>query len=133
MLLAKPEVSQELQGLGCQVVVVAQGLRESGLQWKKDYNLPLRLVIDEERKLYRQFGLRKEVKLVWNLEIFTFYAAKVIAGRTDNMAYDGDDLTVMGGDFIVKRSGEVVYARPQESQFDRPKMADFLQCLRKYQ
>jgi len=133
VLLAKPEASQELQGLGCRVVVVAQGLRESGLQWKKDYNLPFRLVIDEKRNLYRQFGLRKELKLVWKLETFAFYAAKVIAGGTGNMVYDGDDMTVMGGDFIIKQSGEVVYAHSQEGQFDRPKLADFLQCLKKYQ
>ena len=112
------------------MVVVAQGLRESGLQWKRDFNLPFRLVIDQDMKLYRLFGLRRQVKLIWNLEIFTFYAAKVIEGRRDNMAYDGDDITVMGGDFVVKRSGAVVFAHPQKGQFDRPQVEDVLQCLR---
>ena len=62
---------------------MAQGQRESGLQWKKDNNIPFRLVIDEERKLYRQFGLGREVKLVWTLEAFAFYAAEMIAGGPD--------------------------------------------------
>ena len=122
---------KELDALGCQVVIVAQGLRESGVQWKKDYSIPFTLLIDREMALYRLFGLRREVKLVWNLEIFTFYAAKVIEGRKDNMAYEGDDLTVMGGDFIVRQSGEVVFAHVQTGQFDRPQLPYLLQCMGK--
>ena len=110
--------------------MVAQGLRESGLQWKKDYGLPFKLVVDRDMVFYQQFGLRREVKLVWNLEIFTFYAAKVIDGRKDNMPYEGDDLTVMGGDFIVRQDGEVIFAHVQTGQFDRPQVTDFLSCLR---
>ena len=123
--------SRELRELGCQVVVVAQGLRESGLKWKMDYGLPFQLLIDREMILYRLFGLRREVNLVWNLDIFTFYAAKVIEGRKDNMAYEGDDLTVMGGDFILRRTGEVIFAHSQSGQFDRPQVKDFLHCLTK--
>ena len=108
---------------------MAQGQRESGVQWKKDYNLPFPLLIDREMSFYQQFGLRRQVKLVWNLEICTFYAAKVVDGRQDNMAYDGDDLTVMGGDFITSQSGEVVFAHAQTGQFDRPQISEFLECL----
>lgn len=112
------------------MVVVAQGTRESGVQWKRDYSLPFQLLIDRDMKFYRQFGIQRRVSLVWNLEIFTFYAAKVIEGRQDNMAYDGDDMTVMGGDVIARQSGEVIFAHIQTGQFDRPQMADFLQCLK---
>lgn len=100
------------------------------MQWKKDYNIPFTLLIDSDMEFYRLFGLRREAALAWNLQIFTFYAAKVIEGRTDNMGYDGDDLTVMGGDFIVKRSGEIIFAHPQTGQFDRPQMADLLLYLK---
>ena len=110
--------------------MVAQGLRESGLQWKKDYSLPFQLVVDRDMVFYRELGLRREVKLVWNLKIFTFYAAKVIEGQKDNMAYEGDDLTVMGGDFIVHQSGKVVFTHIQTGQFDRPQVEDLLQCLK---
>ena len=123
------DTSLELQALGCQVVMVAQGQRDSGVKWKKDFNLPFTLLIDRDMVFYRLFGLRREVKLIWNLDIFTFYAAKVIEGRRDNMGYNSDDLTVMGGDFIVKQNGEVVFTHPQKGQFDRPKIADLLQCL----
>ena len=59
------------------------------------------------------FGLHHEVNLIWNLEIFTFYSAKAIEGRKGNMAYEGDDLTVMGVDSILRRAGEVIFAHSQ--------------------
>ena len=119
-----------MEALGCAVVVVAQGLRESGLQWKKDYGLQFPLLIDRDMRFYRQFGLRRRLKLVWNLEIFTFYAARVVEGGKDNMVYPGDDLTLMGGDFIVRRNGEVIFAHAQTSQFDRPQISDLKNCLK---
>lgn len=124
-------ISGELRALGCQVVVVAQGIRESGLQWKKDYGFTCQLLIDHDMVFYRQFGLRREVKLVWTLETFNFYAANVIEGRGDNLSYDGDDLTVMGGDFIVDKTGNVVFAHVQSGQFDRPPVEDILKCIKK--
>ena len=109
--------------------MVALGKRESGVQWKKDYDSPFTQLIDRDMAIYRLFGLRREVK-VWKLDTFTFYAAKVIEGHKDTMMYDGDDVTVMGGDFIVKQSGEVVFAHRQKGVFDRPQITDLLQCLR---
>ena len=128
--LMEQDTSLQLQALGCQVVVVAQGTRESGVQWKKNNSLPFTLLIDRDMKFYRLFGLRQEVKLAWNLDIFNFYAAQIIEGRKDNIPYDGDDFTVMGGDFIVKQNGDVLFAHSQKELFDWPKVADLLQCLR---
>ena len=110
--------------------MVAQGKRESGVQWKTDFDFPFTLLIDRDMAIYRLFGLRREVKMVWKLDTFTFYAAKVIEGRKENMVCDGDDLSIMGGDFIVKQSGEVVFAYRQKGVFDRPQITDLLQCLR---
>ena len=110
---------------------MAQGQRESGVQWKKDYNLPFPLLIDREMIYYRQFGLRRQVKSVYKIETFTRYAAEQTAGFYGPLAYDGDDLSVMGGDFVVKQNGEVVFAYVQDSQLDRPQIEDFLQCLKK--
>ena len=125
------DMSLQLQALGCQVVIVAQGSKESGVQWKKDYGLPFTLLIDRGMKFYRLFGLRREIKSVFKVETFTDYAARVIAeGSLGGKAYAGDDLTVMGGDFIVRQNGEVVFTYVQKSQLDRPAVSDLLQCLK---
>ena len=112
--------------------MVAQGQRESGVQFKKDYDLPFPLLIDREMILYRQFGLRRKIKVLFKVETFTRYATQLIEGTTKSFdVYDGDDIAVMGGDFIVKQNGEVVFAYVQDSQLDRPAVEDFLQCLKK--
>ena len=125
------DTSLELQALGCQVVMVAQGQRDSGVKWKKDFNLPFTLLIDRDMVFYRLFGLRREIKSVYKIETFTAYAATVVAeGSLGGVGYSGDDLTVMGGDFIVKQSGAVVFAYVQKSQLDRPPVSNLLQCLK---
>ena len=43
--------------------------------------------------------------------------------------YPGDDLTTLGGDFIVDSSGKVVYAYPSKHQYDRPDVDDLLRHL----
>lgn len=122
----------KLEALGCQVVIIAQGLQESGVQWKKDHDLSFPLLIDRDMVFYRLFGLRRNVKAAWNLEIYRFYAARAVEGQYSDSeeVYDGDDMAVMGGDFIVKQNGEVIFARTQEGPFERPEIADLLQCLK---
>ena len=128
--LMERDTSLQLQALGCQVVIVAQGTKESGVQWKKESDLPFTLLIDRDRKLYRLFGLRRQLKAFFKVETFTAYAAQIIAEGSLGKPYPGDDLTVMGGDFIVRRSGEVMFTYIQKSQLDRPAVSDLLQCLK---
>ena len=57
------------------------------------------------------------------------YAEKVAGGRVDNIAYPGDDVTVIGGDFIVDSSRKVVYAYCSKEQYDRPELNQLLKNL----
>lgn len=97
-----------------------------------DFKTPFPLFLDMERILYRNLGLRRSLKASWNLAIFIYYADAVMAGRTDRMAYSGDDLSVMGGDFIVDSSGKLLFAHPSKQQYDRPYVAKLLEALRKH-
>ena len=125
------DTSLQLQTLGCQVVIVAQGTRESGVQWKKNNSLPFTLLIDRDMRFYRLFGVRRQIKSVFKIKTFTAYAARLVAdGSFGGEPYAGDDLTVMGGDFIARQSGKVVFTYVQESQLDRPAVSDILQCVK---
>lgn len=114
-------------------MTVARGTRESGVKWMEDFKVSFPLYLDVERNLYRKFGLRRMLKASFNLAIFIYYADAVMAGRGDRMAYSGDDLTVMGGDFIVDSSGKLIFAHPSKEQYDRPYVAKLLEALRQYQ
>ena len=81
-------------------------------------------------KLYRLFGFRRQIKAIFKVETFTGYAAQIIAEGSLAKPYAGDDLTMMGGDVIVRQSGEVMLTYVQKSQLDRPAVSDLLQCLK---
>ena len=44
-------------------------------------------------------------------------------------AYDGDDATVIGGDFVVDDSGKVLYSYCSQDQFDRPQVKDLIKAI----
>lgn len=62
--------------------------------------------------------------------MFIEYAEKVIGGRVDNLAREGDDVTVIGGDFIADSNGKVLYSYMSREQYDRPEVDDLVTFLR---
>ena len=57
------------------------------------------------------------------------YAERKIQGIPFPKPYEGDDLFIMGGDFIVRKDGEIIYAFHQTT-VERPDIDDLLSCLK---
>lgn len=112
------------------MVVVASGPREGGLKWIKEYGCSLPLLLDRKQLLYKYFGIRRLVCVAFDLKIFIGYAEAVMKGRVDQMGYSGDDVTVIGGDFITGSTGNLLYSYQSEEQYDRPEVDDLLKFLR---
>lgn len=110
-------------------MVVASGTREGGLKWLEKYGSPFPLLLDRDLVLYKMFGIRRKLKVAWDLKIFVAYAEAVAGGRVDNIAYSGDDVTVIGGDFIADATGKLVYTHCSKEQYDRPEVDDLLLIL----
>ena len=120
----------EFERVGCQVVVVASGPREGGLRWIQEYGCSLPLLLDQKLLLYKLFGIRRLIRVAWDLNVFIGYAEAVVKGRVDRMGYPGDDVTVIGGDFIVDSDGKLLYSYPSKEQYDRPEVDNLLSVLR---
>ena len=110
-------------------MVVARSTQESAMKWLRDQNVSYRLVLDFDLELYRQLGLRRSVKLVWSMESIVLYAQFRVAGVSPSPSYEGDDLQVMGGDFITDTSGKLIYAYPSKQPSDRPIVEHILTVL----
>ena len=120
-----------LTDLGCQVVVVASnGNRESGLEFRKLVNLSFPLLLDGERQFYRRLGLKRSIVAVWSVKTLKSYAEEKIAEVPPTPALPGDDLHVLGGDFIANSSGKIVFTYPSKTSSDRPSIARLLDELR---
>ena len=116
----------EFQEAGCQVVAVARGTVESGLKWLNNVKLPFPLLLDIKLALYRNLGLRRSVKAVWTISSIVSYAEEKVAGIPGAPAYEGDDVHVLGGDFIVDSTGKLTYAYSSKTSSDRPSVDEVL-------
>lgn len=116
----------EFREAGCQVVAVARGTNESALKWLDNVKLPFSLLLDINLTLYRNLGLKRSVKAVWSVSNIVGYAEEKVAGVPGAPAYEGDDLHVMGGDFVVDSTGKLVYAYSSKTSSDRPSVDDVL-------
>ena len=111
----------DFEQLGCQVVVVDSGTRESGLEWLQKHSYPFPLLLDRDRVFYRQVGLRRFLKNVASISTTRLYADRASAGTNQfRPPTAGSDMSSIGGDFIVDSTGKLLYAYFCKHQFDRP-------------
>uniref|UniRef100_A0A1X7V0E1 Alkyl hydroperoxide reductase subunit C/ Thiol specific antioxidant domain-containing protein n=1 Tax=Amphimedon queenslandica TaxID=400682 RepID=A0A1X7V0E1_AMPQE len=117
----------EFSEASCNVVAIATGNRENAFTWIKKHNVPVPLFIDDEKFLYNCFGLGRRCTLL-GLHMIDRYATKVIKNDPIPPAYSGDDLFLMGGDFILNERREVVYQFATEEN-ERPTIDELLSSI----
>lgn len=105
--------------MGCKIVVVAAGTKESGKKWQEDYGLMFPLIVDPKWKLYRILDRRRSIA-VWMLESIVSYSEDKVAGISPSPYYEGDDLHIMAGDYIVDDTGKLLFAYHTKTPKDRP-------------
>ena len=118
-----------LSSRACRVVPVTFSTPVAGDQWIRDTHCRYTLISDEERQLYKMFGLPRSIREVWSLETVKMYAAKKAQGVQLVPMYEDDDPYQLGGDFIIDRSGSVVMAHPSTNLVDRPSIDKILMTL----
>ncbi len=111
------------------MVLVARGTQPSAQRWLQINKFPYPLVLDMEMKLYRELGLKRSVAGVWSISVLMAYAERRVAGTLDNNRYEGDDIHVMGGDFVANASGKLVLAYSSGDSQDRPSVDAILRAL----
>ncbi len=124
------EQLSRLEELDCQLVVVARGTTASAGKWIEYTKLIMfPLLLDFSLELYRHFGLKRSVAAVWSVPTLLSYAEEKAGGVPPAPSYPGDDIHVLGGDFIINNSGRLVYAYLSKFSSDRPKVDDVFQTI----
>lgn len=111
------------------MVVVARGTAASAEKWFEYTKLTFPLLLDFGLKLYRHFGLRRSVAAVWSIPTLLSYAEEKVDGVSPAPSYPGDDIHVLGGDFIVNNNGQLVYAYLSKFSSDRPQVDDVFRAI----
>lgn len=93
-------------------------------------NFPFPLLLDPEAKLYRELGLKRSIVGVWDIPLLVDLAEKALAGLKGGH-FEGDDLYMLAGDYIVDSSGKLILAYSTANSHDRPNVEEILAALNK--
>ena len=109
------------------------GTRESALEWFEKKKLSaIPLLLNPEKTFHHHLGCLRSIRKTWNLHTMQLYAEEKIAGIPSAVGklYSGDDLHLMGGDFILNSAGVVLYAYHQRDTRDRPNVSTLLSFIK---
>ena len=99
-------------------------------EYRQYLELPFTIASDHDRLAYRAYGLtRGSLLQVWGPRVIWRYLNLVIRGRKLKRPEKGDDLSQLGGDFVVARDGSLLYRHISQSPADRPPVEDLLRAL----
>ncbi|KAL5008606.1 hypothetical protein ScPMuIL_014187 [Solemya velum] len=115
------------------VIVITFGLREGATKWLSETGCECPMLIDQPRKIYRTFGLKRSLFKVWSISSLVYYAEKMIEGVELPRPYENvhDDLQQMGGDFIIDKDGIVRFMYPSKMAYDRPALDLLKEAMKK--
>lgn len=95
-----------------------------------EHPLPLMMVSDPTRDLYRAFGLmRGSATMFFSPRIIGSYLRKMWQGWRIRKPRKGEDLLQLGGDFVLDSHHRLTYAYRSQDPADRPPVQDILQAL----
>ena len=98
-----------------------QYIEESGLIWP--------LLIDENRGLYRGYGmLAASFWDIWGVKTWWAYAGSILAGQ--KLRGSQGDIAQRGGDVLIDPSGMVRLHHVGKGPADRPSVASILDSIR---
>lgn len=104
------------------------GLERQARVWLHETRIPFPLLLDQDRRVYRAYGLTRSALRSWAPRVVWYYVRQVATGRRLH-PIQGDPHQ-LGGDFIVDRTGIVRFAHRERDPVDRPAVADLLDVLR---
>ena len=119
---------EDIKVQNAEVVVISFGAEFWVKVWQEQTQAPFPLLLDQERKAYRAYGLEQSVLRSWGLKNLWYYAKAVVQRKP---LYDshGEDTSQLGGDFIIDNSGILRYTHPSQEPTDRPAIEQLLSIL----
>jgi hypothetical protein len=112
------------------VVVVGNGKRETAGTWSETNKFPFPVVLDPHLNLYRELGMKRSA-MIWQVSNFWCFAEDHLAGRPTPTIIEGEEIHIMGGDFITNSTGELVFSYKMTDGIpkDRPALEKVLASL----
>ena len=110
-----------------QVLTITFGTLKQAERWVEETSSPFPMLLDPERNVYRDYGLRSSILKVYSLKMVLVYFKLLRQGR--KLRPVQGDPHQLGGDFLIDSVGRVLFAHPSEDPSDRPSVETILGVL----
>jgi alkyl hydroperoxide reductase subunit AhpC len=121
--------ADELERLGVDVLVVSFEAGPMVLAYARATGLPFPIVVDEERELYRAYGMLLGHKRdVWGPASMLAYLRLMLRGR--RLSPPTGDTAQLGGDVLIDPAGVVQVQHVGTGPADRPAIDELLDVVR---
>lgn len=121
---------QELTALNIEVRVVTFETAAAARRYLGDTELPWPLLLDEDRALYRAYGMeRGRWWQIWGPRTLWTYLKLILAGRKLEKA--SGDPNQLGGDVLVDPAGIVRVHHVGSTPADRPSVESLIRLVRR--
>ena len=124
----------EFQALGAQVLYISAANPERASWYARDLGLTAPVLLDPERRVYREYGLRESLRgSALSPGVWMSYARLLASGRRfPGGGRPTENPLQMGADFIVGPDGRIVYAYCSAHSADRPDVSTLLAIVRSF-
>lgn len=124
------ERNSEIQAVGARVAVISFSPPEQNALFVGEEDVPFLVLSDTGRAAYRAFGLESGAgQHIWTVAALRAYLRGLLQGRWPR--WPTQDITQLGGDFVVDSDNRIVYAHRSEDPADRPSVDALIQALRR--
>jgi alkyl-hydroperoxide reductase/thiol specific antioxidant family protein len=118
----------EFARLNTEVLIISFGVERWARAWLRETEVPFPLLLDQDRRVYRAYGLERSALRAWAPRVIWYYVRHLAGGRRLH-PIEGDPHQ-LGGDFIIDRHGIVRLGHRERDPVDRPPVAGLLEVLR---
>lgn len=92
--------------------------------WQSEMGVPFPMIIDEDKDLYREYGLHASLWGGVGAKITAYYVRRFFS--TGKLPSVRGNPIQLGGDFIIDGAGQLAYAYRSVDATDRPSVDDLL-------
>lgn len=120
----------ELERRGAAVLVVSFGAPAALDDFRARMGLPFPIAGDLDRRAYRAYGMMQgSAWQIWHPRTLWRYARLRVGGTRLQRPAEGDDLSQLGGDFVIDADGVLRLCHASARPDDRPSLATLLAAL----
>jgi AhpC/TSA antioxidant enzyme len=120
----------DFEALGAAALVLSFDKPDAVDDYQKFLGLPYPIASDPQRKAYAAYGVgRGPAWRIWSPRVIWQYISLVARGRKLQKPRQNEDLSQLGGDFILAPQGHLLYTHVSKSPSDRPPVHELLKAM----